>query len=261
MFFLVAYIFHMWGAFRCKIFPAVEATMGQDLQLSLKGHSCVIWKGMLIGRREMVQGSGTRFIYGDLLFWVSWVPFCVKPCMQINADWKELPCICNDMLNEVNMSTVNTMNKVTLTRLKCSKHPCFLLGIFFVLLSPREFLECGTSGPAGDSRDLSRQGAAQSSSLSKATTLEAEGTASSGEAELWVPCGGTFPRWVAAVGAYAVLGWARPTGQWGLMHPVTFRSSPGHFCTAVWWDRSLLETLCMPEQRWTFREVLQRKIA
>lgn len=172
---------------------------------------------------------------------------------------KELPCILSDMLNGVKMSTTNTMNKVTLTWLKCSKHPCFLLGIFFVLLSSREFLECGTSRPW--SHDLSGKGVAQRSPLSKATTSEAVGTASSGEAELWVPRGVTFPSGLLLWVPVLCLAGQDPTAQQGLMHPVTFRSSPGHFCTAVWWDSSLSETLCVPEQRWTFREVLQRKIA
>lgn len=60
---------------------------------------------------------------------------------------KELPCILDDMLNEVNVSTINTMNKMTLTWVKRSKHPCFLLVFLFVLFSPRELLQCGTSSP------------------------------------------------------------------------------------------------------------------
>lgn len=60
---------------------------------------------------------------------------------------KELPCILDDMLNEVNVSTINTMNKMTLTWVKRSKHPCFLLAFLFVLFSPRELLQCGTSSP------------------------------------------------------------------------------------------------------------------
>lgn len=41
----------------------------------------------------------------------SYILFCVKVCMQINADWKRTSCILDDMLNEVN---INMMNKMTL---------------------------------------------------------------------------------------------------------------------------------------------------
>lgn len=60
---------------------------------------------------------------------------------------RELPCILDDTLNEVNVSTINAMSKMTLTWVKCPKRPCFLLAFLFVLFSPKELLQCGTSSP------------------------------------------------------------------------------------------------------------------
>lgn len=118
-------------------------------KLSLKLHSGVVWNVCLL------EAEGKNWAVDQALFVethcfesFSWVPFCEKIWMQINADWKGTS---NEHpwwhANEVNVSTINMMNKMTLTWVKCSKHPCFLLTLLFVLFSPREPLQCGTSSP------------------------------------------------------------------------------------------------------------------
>lgn len=96
-----------------QILPAVEAIMWQDLGLSLKPHSCSL-KRYVCWRERVGRWQWTRIYLWRPVESFSWVPFCVKICMQINADWKGTATHPRRHA-EVNMSTINTMSKVTLT--------------------------------------------------------------------------------------------------------------------------------------------------
>lgn len=72
---------------------------------------------MLIGGRREEQGGGPGFIYGDRLLGVIQLGsiLCKKYVCKSTLIGKELPCILDDMQNEVNMSPIIMMNKATLT--------------------------------------------------------------------------------------------------------------------------------------------------
>lgn len=61
--------FHM-RSFHVQNIPWCRAAVGQDLHLSLKSHSCGVWKCMSVGGRGEELGSGPGFVYRDPLFWV-----------------------------------------------------------------------------------------------------------------------------------------------------------------------------------------------
>lgn len=103
-----------------------------------------------MSRRERGRtGQGTRIYLQRpiVLSHSAGFHFVKKHVCKLILTGRELPCILDDMLNEVNVSTINAMSKMTLTWVKCSKRPCFLLAFLFVLFSPRELLQCGTSSP------------------------------------------------------------------------------------------------------------------
>lgn len=129
---------------------------------------------------------------------------------------RELPMsILDDTLNEVNVSTINMTNKMTLTWVKCSKHPAFFWLSCLSCSAPGSLCSVAPAAPVGDrSHDLNRQWVAQwSPPLSEVTTVSLPLLGG----KLCAPSGGAIPWQGAAVGNGPLLGWPRP--HWGSAFP------------------------------------------